>query len=290
MKALVTGGAGFIGSHLVELLLKNRYEVQIADLSNGSDLMKPEVAEQATEGADVVFHLAADASVGASLTNHTKDLGGPTMMMNLLEAMNRRKINDMVFVSSSAVYGEPAYTPTDEECPRNPISLYGAAKLSSEAFARAFTELSDIRVCVLRLGNPVGEGARKGVVWQFTRRMMERPKELQILGDGQQTRSFFYVGDCVRGILEAYRGMKGQFDVFNVGAPWSITIEQTADAIMSELGIYAKKTFSGGLRGWTGDIRTSMLSCEKIAALGWLPEYTPEQAIAKAVEWSKSQS
>jgi UDP-glucose 4-epimerase len=289
VKALVTGSAGFIGTHLVAKLRDSGSEVSVCDLSYGTDLTRPGAALEAVKGQDIVFHLAADSKVGGApgsdLNDHTKDLGGPAMMMNLLTAMKAEGVPKMVFVSSAAVYGDTKILPTPETAPTLPISLYGAAKLSAESFARAFMNLAPIDIAVFRLGNPVGVGTKKGVVWEFFQRLEKDQTRLEILGDAKMTRAFFDVEDCVEGLIEGAK-VKG-FDVFNLAATHTLTIEETAEIIVEEMGLDGVKlTFAGGDRGWPGDVRHSWPSVEKAyARLGWYPKLTPEQAIRKAVRW-----
>lgn len=289
MKALVTGGAGFIGTNLVERLRRDGHEVRVADLLYGHDLTEPEVAQEFVEGQDVVFHLAADSKVGGSpgsdLNNHTKDLGGPAMMMNLLSAMKDHAVRQMVFVSSSAVYGDTKLLPTPEDAPTVPVSLYGAAKLSAECFARAFTILAPVNVCAFRLGNPLGTGSKKGVLWEFVQRLKKDPTKLEILGDAEMTRSFFDVGDAVEGLVlgTSARG----FEVYNLAGAYSLSIRDMAEVAIFEMGLRdVKVTWPGGRNGWPGDIRYSCPSIEKArAVLGWEPRLAPAQAIANAVRW-----
>jgi len=277
----------------VERLRRDGHSVKVADLLYGHDLTRPEVADEAVRDSDVVFHLAADSKVGGSpgsdLNNHTKDLGGPAMMMSLLDAMNKHGVPQMVFVSSGAVYGDTAIFPTPEWAPTVPVSLYGAAKLSAECFARAFTLLAPVSVTVFRLGNPVGEGSRKGVVWEFVRRLKEDPTQLRILGDGQMTRSFFYVGDAVEGLL-AGAGRRG-FEIFNLAGTHSMTIRETAEVIAAEMGLAdVKVSCSGGTNGWPGDIRLSNPSIEKAkAVLGWEPRMISAEAVRAATRWASDQ-
>jgi UDP-glucose 4-epimerase len=298
LKALVTGGAGFIGSHLVEALIDEGTKVRVIDnLSTGradnlttsfihGDIRNPRTAADAVKGVDVVFHLAAEADVSKSVLNHMKDSEAITMMLNLLEGMDKHGVRDMVFTSSSAVYGDSAIVPTPEESEKNPISLYGAAKLSCEAFGRAFTEISGIRVWAFRLANPIGERSRKGVIWNFVHFLKENPKQLTILGNGQQTKGFFYVKDCIEGMLRGYTRAGGNFNVFNLAHDKPTTVTQIADIVIDEMGLSGvEKVYKGGTRGWVGDIPVSVLSIDKMKALGWKPRTPPEEAIRKAARW-----
>lgn len=286
MKCLVTGGAGFIGTNLVERLRKDGHEVRVADLLYGHDLTIPDVARESVRGMEAVFHLAADSSVSASLTNHTKDLAGPAMMMNLLSAMKEEGIRKMVFTSSAAVYGDALSLPITEDAPLVPISLYGVSKVSSENLARVFTDLAPVRVSTVRFGNPVGEGGKKGVVWEFVKQLKDHPQELTTLGDGKQIKAFTYVGDAIEGLVQALSWDAKPYDAFNIASYYSLTLDEAAEVIIEAMGLSdVKITHKGGRRGWPGDVVNSALSIRKARDLGYEPTMTPPQAIRHAVRW-----
>ena len=309
VKALVTGGLGFIGSHLAERLLDIGYEVRIADLpwrdtSNIShfvdqvevmkaDLKYQEMCDKVCKGVDAVFHFAAQADVKKSLDDHLADLNNnllPTIY--LLDSMQREGIRDMVFASSSAVYGDPTVVPTPEDAGLNPISLYGASKSSAEAFARAHMEFSPIRFWAFRFANPIGERNKKGVVWNFVNFLASDPTTLPILGDGQQRKGFFYISDCIDGILTGYRLSSERFNAFNIASGRALTVDELATIVIEEMGLdnsKVKRVYAGGKRGWIGDIPVSDLSTEKLKALGWRQLVSPEEAIRKVVRWSRNQ-
>jgi UDP-glucose 4-epimerase len=225
MKAIVTGGAGFIGSHLVDRLIKEGYEVSVVDnmyaghmdnlmQHSGSPLLKVHKVDikeadelnKIFEGHDVVFHLAAQANIRKSVIDHRSDLDNNLIgTLNILDAMLKNNIRDLVFASTSAVYGAASLRPTPEDYSPYQTSLYGASKLACEAFTEAYTEFSPLRFWAFRFANVVGERCRRGVIWDFTHKLMNNSSELEILGDGKQSKEYFHVKDCVEGIMIGYR-------------------------------------------------------------------------------------
>jgi UDP-glucose 4-epimerase len=307
MKALVTGGAGFMGSHLVDRLLREGYEVTAVDnLTEGrlenlvhlkndrrfrfvkADLKDGKAMDKLVSGNDAVFHMAAHANIRTSLVDHKADLeNNLTGTINLLEGMVKHKVNDMVFASSSAVYGEAALQPTPEDYMPVQTSLYGASKLACEAFAQGFTEFAPIRFWAFRFANVVGERCRRGVTWDFVRKLKRNPEELEILGDGKQSKEYLYVGDCVDGMMKGYRQAPGSVNAFNLGHVKQTTVDQVADLVISEMGLKSvRRKYTGGAKGWIGDNPVVVLSIEKIGRLGWKPETSSEEAIRRNVRWA----
>ena len=224
MKAIVTGGAGFIGSHLVDRLVSDGYSVSVIDnMSCGTmenlkqhannpkvkvynaDIRDAEALNKIFAGHDVVFHLAAQANIRKSAVDHKSDLDNNLVgTINILEAMLENKINDLVFASTSAIYGEATVRPTPETYMPIQTSLYGASKLACEAYVEAFGEFAPINFWAYRFSNIIGERCRRGVVWDFVQKLLKNPKELEILGDGKQSKEYLYVKDCVDGIMTGY--------------------------------------------------------------------------------------
>ena len=233
MKVLVTGGAGFIGSHLVDRLVAEGYSVRVVDnLSSGrlenlrrhlklkaieliiGDLKDPQTAFKAVEGVDVVFHLAANPEVRVSTTNPEIHFNENVLAtFRLLEAMRKKGVKELVFASSSSVYGEPEVIPVGEDAPIKPVSVYGASKAACENLIHAYSKLYGIKAIVLRYANVVGPRLRHGVIWDLIIKLRRNPSELEILGDGKQVRSYIYVDDALEATLLAWRKTTSYFEV-----------------------------------------------------------------------------
>jgi len=308
-KALVTGGAGFIGSHVVDRLISEGYEVtaidslaeghleNVAHLKNDKrftfvnlDLRDVAATEKIVAGNDVVFHMAAQANIRKSLTDHRGDLEHNVVtMINLLDGMVKHKVNDMVFASSSAVYGEATVVPTPEDYMPVQTSLYGASKLAAEAWSQAYSQFSPIKVWSFRFANVIGERCRRGVIWDFVHKLQRNPKELEILGNGKQSKEYLYVKDCVEGMITGWRKTRGPVEAFNLGQPSQTLVDAVADIVIDEMKLGGvKRKYTGGERGWIGDNKLVELSLEKMMKLGWAPKASPEEAIRKTARWTLS--
>ncbi len=307
LKALVTGAAGFIGSHLVDRLLKEGWSVLGVDnLSEGRlenlahlngnerlafrklDLRDAAVVNEALPGVDAVFHLAAHANIRTSLVDHRADLEHNLIAtLNLLEAMARERVRDLVFASTSAIYGEATLKPTPESYMPVQTSLYGASKLASEAYMQAFSQFSEISSWSFRFSNVVGERMRRGVIHDFVRKLHENPRELEILGDGKQSKEYIYVSDCVEAILTGYTKAKERVNAFNIAVEDNLTVDEVADIVISEMGLSGvRRKYTGGPRGWIGDNPVVHLSIEKLKALGWRPRVRARDAVAITARWA----
>jgi UDP-glucose 4-epimerase len=309
MKAIVTGGAGFIGSHLVDRLLEEGYFVTVVDNmscgridnlarhSNNShlvihqvDIKEGDTLNRIFAGHDVVFHLAAQANIRKSLLDHKSDLENNLVgTLNVLDAMIKNDVHDFVFASTSAVYGEAAVRPTPEDYFPFQTSLYGASKLACEAFTEAYTEFAPLKFWAFRFANVVGERCRRGVIWDFTHKLQKNSLELEILGDGKQSKEYLHVEDCVKGILIGYRKATGKVNIFNLGLEEQTIVDKVADLIMDEMKIdksKVKKKYSGGSRGWIGDNPLVVLSIERIKKLGWTQTVSSEEAIRRTANWT----
>lgn len=305
MKYVVTGGAGFIGSHLVDRLLDDEHSVTVIDnLSCGKlenlssyslvdfvnvDIKDSEQVDKViSRGYDAVFHLAAHANIRKSLEDHRVDLDNNVIgTLNILEAMRKNHVKDLVFASSSAVYGEATVRPTPESYYPTQTSLYGASKLACEAFAEAYTEFSSIRVWAFRFANVVGERCSRGVVGDFVRKLLKKPTELEILGNGKQSKEYLYVEDCVDGILTGYHKSSGKVNIFNLGMETQTNVDEVADIVIEEMGLEnVKRNYTGGVRGWIGDNSIVELSLKKIKSLGWKTEVSSEEALRRTARWN----
>jgi len=307
-QVLVTGGAGFIGSHLSDRLMLSGFSVTVLDnLSNGSlnniqkwlgsrsfsftnqDLLH-EQNLNVLEGCEVVFHLAANPEVRISTTDpevHYQQNIRATF--NLLEAIRERSgVETLVFASSSTVYGDVATLPTREDYgPLKPISVYGASKLSCEALITAYAYTYGFKALIYRLANIVGSRSRHGVVGDFVQKLRKNPRELEILGDGTQAKSYLHVEDCVKAILVGLERAESQVEIFNIGSEDQIMVKTLADIVVDEMGLEnVEYQFNGGVnggRGWVGDVKNMLLETSKLASRGWKPMNNSEQSVRRAV-------
>jgi UDP-glucose 4-epimerase len=306
-KALVTGGLGFIGSHLVDRLLDDGWRVVVLDSmltgrrsnlahhrGNASlkvvegDIRDMETVSKCSRGCDAVFHLAAHALMRVSLRDHRADLEHNIVgTLNVLESMVTNNVQDFVFASTSALYGEAAVTPTPETYSGIQTSLYGAAKLAGEGYASAFSEFSPIKVWAYRFGTVLGERCRRGAIWDFTHKLLEDPSKLEVLGNGRQSKDYMYVKDCVDGIVLGHEKARDRVNIFNLGLQEQTTVDQLADLVIEEMGLSkVKKSYTGGARGWVGDNPVVYLATKKIKGLGWMPKTSPEEAIRLTARWT----
>ena len=307
MRAVVTGGVGFIGSYLVDRLLGEGYFVTVVDNmscgclenlkqhSNSScltvkkaDIRNGDKLNRIFAGHDVAFHMAAHTNIGESSTDHIVDLNNNLIgTLNVLEAMCRNGIQDLVFASTSAVYGEATVKPTPEDYSSPQMSLYGASKLASEAYAEAFTQFTMIKFWAFRLANIVGERRRNGVIWDFVHKLLENPSELEILGDGKQSKEYLHVEDCVNGMMIGYKKASSKVNIFNLSAEEQTPVDKIADIVIEEMELKnVKRNYSGGSRGWVGDIPVVKLSLDKIKKLGWKQKIPSEEAIRRTIRWT----
>ena len=307
MKAIVTGGTGFIGSHLVDRLLCEDNVVTVVDnLSCGClenlahhygnsslTIEKVDIKDGARlnrifDGHDVVFHLAAHANIRSSLTDHRVDLENNLIgSLNVLDAMVKNKIQNLVFASSSAVYGDAKVRPTPEDYSPLQTSLYGASKMACEAYAEAFAEFAPIKFWSFRFANVVGERCRRGVVWDFVHKLISNPYELEILGDGKQSKEYLYVKDCVDGMLLGYERTSNKVNLFNLGLEKQTLVDEVADIVIDEINLSnVKRRYTGGSRGWIGDNPIVELSMDKLKSIGWKPKCSPEEALRRPAKWT----
>lgn len=300
---LVTGGAGFIGSHLVEKLLEKGYRVRVLDnFSTGSlknleeivgsvdvvsgDIRDPKAVEKSLKGVDSVFHFAAnpEVRVGDPEEHFQNNILGT---YTLLEAMRRAGVRDIVFASSSTVYGEAEVLPTPENYgPMKPISVYGASKLACESLISSYTHTYGFRGVALRYANVVGPRATRGVIKDFVSKLRSNPEELEILGDGTQTKSYIWIDDAVEATLKAWENMGEGFEPYNVGSEDAISVKEIADIVVEVMGLSGVKyRFTGGVkggRGWVGDVKYMHLDVSKLKSLGWRPRYRSAEAVRLA--------
>ncbi|HJZ84357.1 MAG TPA: NAD-dependent epimerase/dehydratase family protein [Polyangia bacterium] len=303
MRSLVVGGAGFIGSHLVDQLVL-RGPVTIYDnLSIGcrefvaqhieagrvrlvqADCLDLAALCAAMPGHDAVFHLSANPEARWGLDNTRFDLEqGTIATYNVLEAMRRTEVQRIVFSSSGTVYGDVA-TPVPEDFgPSLPISLYGASKLASEGLLSAFSHCFGLKVWIFRFGNVMGPRGTHGAALDFVKKLERDPTRLEVLGDGEQRKPYLHVSDCVAGILFGFDHADDALNYFNLGPPDATAVKDIAHIVIEEMGLAgARIEFTGGQRGWPGDVPRSFLQPDKLAALGFRVRYSSDQAVRLAV-------
>ncbi len=306
MRVLVTGAAGFIGSHIVDHLLSAGHTVMGFDnMSTGqrrfletalpnprftfhqADLLDRNSLQLAMEGAELVVHFAANADVRFGTEHPRKDLDQNTIATwNVLEAMRDQNCKRIVFSSTGSVYGEPTIFPTPESCPF-PIqtSLYGASKLAAEGLIQAYCEGFGMQGYIFRFVSILGERYSHGHVFDFWRQLSEHPEHLHVLGNGHQRKSYLYVHDCIDAILLALERADAKVNIFNLGTDEFCEVNDSIGWICEHLGLHPKLTYSGGERGWVGDSPFILLDCSRIRALGWKPKLTIQQAVLATIKY-----
>jgi len=308
-KVLVTGGAGFIGSHLVDALMSRGYFVRVVDnLSDGSienikqwlnnghfefikgDLKDSAVASKSVNGTVLVFHLAANPDVRLGETAPSKHFDENLLVtFNVLEAMRKSETaKRIVFASTSTVYGEADVFPTREAYgPLLPISVYGAAKLGCEGLIASYCHTFGLNGVLLRFANVVGSRAKHGVIVDFIRKLRQNSEELEILGDGKQKKSYLHVKDLVNAFFAVLPSLKkvGSVEAFNVGSLDWVDVKRIAEIMCEEMRVKPRFRFNdvlGDGRGWKGDVKTMQLSVEKLMGLDWKPTFTSEEAVRQS--------
>jgi UDP-glucose 4-epimerase len=304
---LVTGGAGFIGSHLVDAFVARDETVRVVDdLSTGRksflaphlrgsrvDLVQgsidsPAVNARALRGVDEVWHLAADPDVRRAATDPTGNFrAGAVATLSLLEAMRKADARRLVFASSSTVYGEPELMPTPETYgPCLPISAYGAAKLAAEGLASAYAGLYGFQTWIYRFGNVVGPRLTHGVIHDFAKALRRDPKRLRILGNGRQEKSYLSTDDCIDGMLHGVAHARASVNVLNLASHEATNVRRIAEIVVRALGLRnVSFDYTGGERGWAGDVRRMRLDIRRMEDLGWRPRHTSEAAVERAAAW-----
>lgn len=306
MKILVTGGAGFIGSHLNDALLEKGHEVHcVDDLSLGSeknihhllgnrnfhfhrmDVTKGAELSELMKDKDIrcVFHLAANSDIQQGAANPAIDLERTFMTTySVLEAMRLTGVQDIVFSSTSAIYGEKDVPISENEGPLQPISLYGAAKLCSESYISAYCHNFGVRAWICRFPNVVGDRSTHGVIYDFVRKLQKDPKRLEILGNGKQHKPYIYVKDLVSGILFCWENSAEGLNVFNLGVDSETTVTEIAEIVVDEMGFKdVDFIYTGGDRGWKGDVPYFAYDLTKVHTLGWSASRSSNEAVRHSV-------
>jgi UDP-glucose 4-epimerase len=304
---LITGGAGFLGSHLCGALAHSSDNVTVLDnLSSGprsnlqqakslgkirlivGDCKNPRDVRRALSRTKTVYHFAANPEVRLDLTNPSTCFRENIYATHiLLEAIRKSDVNTIVFASTSTVYGDAKIIPTPENySPMEPVSIYGASKLASEALLTSYCHTYKKRAVILRLANIIGPRSSHGVLRDFITRLRKNPKKLDILGDGHQTKSYLYVKDCVDAILKSTQTTGERIEIFNVGSEDQIEVARIAQVLVEEMELEdVQFKFTGGPdggRGWVGDVKNMLLEVSKMKSKGWTPKHNSEQSVRLA--------
>jgi UDP-glucose 4-epimerase len=307
MRILVTGGAGFIGSHLCDRLLEQGNKVwcvdnlrlgrrrNIAHLEPLPDFrfLKLDLLDQPAVAAlfadaqfEAVFHMAANSDIAAGSTDFRVDLElNQLTTVAVLEAMHAHDIERVFFASTSAVFGEADAVLHEDFAPLRPISFYGASKLAAEAYISVFAQTFGGRAIVLRFPNVVGERATHGVIFDFLRKLKADPRKLEVLGDGNQSKPYLYVADLIDAMLTAWDKSDARFAVYHAAGVGSTSVREIAEIVVAAAGREDTQiVYTGGDRGWPGDVPHFRYDISRLQALGWAPRRHSTDAVRHAVE------
>lgn len=301
--ALVTGGAGFIGSHLVDRLVEDDLDVTVIDnLQAGKlenldnvkdritfiegDIRNIELLKKAIDDVDIVFHIGANASVSYSIENPRYDFETNALgTFNILNASINSDVKKVVYASSAAVYGEPEYTPIDEKHPLHPISPYGASKLAGETIGMAFKEIYGLNFASIRIFNTYGPRQPRYVMYDFIMKLRKNSKKLEVLGTGEQIRDYCYVSDMVDAFMLVAEKGNG---IYNAAGGVPTSIKELAELMVSEISPGAKIQYGG--KTWKGDINILIADITKLKNLGFAPKVDLRTGIKKMIVWFEGQN
>ena len=308
MNILVAGGAGFIGSHLCDALLSKNNTVIVADklimgskniehLSQNTNFKfyEMELADQdnvdklfGDNKIDIVYHMAANSDISKSANDTSIDFNDTLLTTRvLLESMRKNNVKNIFFASTSAVYGEmPDIVLNEETGGLKPVSYYGGAKLASEALISSYVSMCDMNAVIFRFPNVIGPRLTHGVVYDFVKKLRNNSKELLILGNGTQCKPYIYVTDLVNAIVKLTEQFEPGLDVFNISVMSEGTsVTHIAEIVVDVLGLSdVEFKYTGGDRGWKGDVPRFKYDISKVLATGWKPEYTSDEAVRKAAQ------
>jgi UDP-glucose 4-epimerase len=305
MTYFITGGAGFIGSHVVDRLVPKNGVTVYDNLSSGketfisehfgkpffrfvkADLLDAGTLVREMRGHDSVWHLAANPDIRKGTESTMVDLQQNTIATyNVLESARRNDIKTFVFSSTSTIYGRAKKFPTPEDYgPCLPISLYGASKLACEGLVTAFAELYGIKVWIYRFANIVGHRSTHGILYDLVEKLNNDRSKLEVLGDGKQMKSYLLVEECVDGMIYGFKRAKDRVNYFNLGASDQILVKDIVDILLEETKLKKVKVkYTGGEGGWKGDVPKFLLDNRKMSKLGWKPKHTSKQAVREAAK------
>lgn len=308
MNILVTGGAGFIASHLIDRLLSEGHAVVAYDnLSLGREsniahhfgnpdfaFVKGDILDAALLDSvfekrkfDFVFHLAANSDIARSHADPTVDLNMTYMTtFRVVDAMRRFGVKKLMFASTSAIYGDARGEEVKENFgPLFPTSHYGACKLASEGIIASFCENYGMQAFITRFPNVCGERTTHGILHDFVMKLKKNPAELEVLGNGQQAKPYLYVKDLVDAILFVVRHADDKINFFNLGVEGNTPVWKIAEMVIKSMKLNAKIRYTGGERGWVGDVPKFRYNLDKIHALGWKASLSSDEAVQKAIDY-----
>lgn len=306
MKVLVTGGAGFIGSHLDDALIARGHKITVVDnlvlgrMENIQHLMatpnfkfiKADLLDMdimrtvfAEGDFDMVYHLAANSDIQKGGKDPMVDYNLTfNTTFNVLQLMKEYGVKKLFFASTSAIYGETYEVLNEDYGPLKPVSNYGAGKLASEAFISAFSSNEDIQVWITRFPNVVGERFTHGVIYDFIHKLQANPNELEVLGNGEQCKPYVYVKDLVEGILHVIDHAKEKYNVYMLGSDTRTKVKEIAQMVIDEMGLNATIRYTGGDRGWKGDVPEFRYDLTKVNNLGWIAPHNSNESVRLAIQ------
>jgi len=306
MNILITGGAGFIGSHLSHSLSNNDNFITVIDnLSLGrknnidhlvntdrlefveGDILDDKLLDSLfnTKNFDMIFHLAANSDIAKSLTCPNIDKDNTFMTtFALLNKMKKYGVEKIFFASTSAIYGDTEVIVDENYGPLLPVSHYGASKLASEAFISSFVECYRMQAWIVRFPNVVGENSTHGVLFDFIKKLKQDETTLEVLGNGEQCKPYLYVKDLIEAILFICSNSNKKLNIYNVGTDSHTKVKEIAQLVIEEMGLTASISYTGGDKGWIGDVPKFQYNLSKINRLGWKSQYSSTAAVRKAIQ------
>lgn len=306
MNILITGGAGFIGSHLCDALLERGHHLTVVDnlvlgkmeniehlLHHPSfqfikeDILHTDILREIFKNShfDMVYHLAANSDIQKGGKDPMVDYNLTfNTTFNILQMMKEFEVKKLFFASTSAIYGESYDVLNEDYGPLQPVSNYGAGKLASEAFISAFSSTYKIQTWITRFPNVVGERFTHGVIYDFIHKLQKNPKELEVLGNGEQCKPYVYVKDLVAGILYVIDHASADYNVYMLGSDTRTKVKEIAAMVIEEMGLDATIRYTGGDRGWVGDVPEFRYNLDKVNSLGWKAAYTSNEAVRLAIQ------
>lgn len=308
MKYMVIGGAGFIGSHVTKRLFAEEPNADIYVYDNfssgkeehlhsilnkknlhiiNSDIKNADSLTQSLNGIDIVYSLASNPDIAKAISQPDIDFWeGTYLVNNILEAMRKKNVKNLIYASGSGVYGDVGATVTDEDfSPMLPSSTYGASKLACEAMICSYCKMFDMNAATFRFANVVGPNQTHGVGYDFFNRLSENPSQLKILGDGTQSKSYIYIEDIINALRIVEKKALHEYSYYNVATLDHITVTEIADIVVNIMELSnVQYCYTGGDRGWKGDVPIVRLDSNKIRKLGWNNQYTTKEAIEMSIK------